>query len=119
MSKNSAAHQKKVDEAVRILNTTTGVIVPQAMIMAGFPKKDTGDNSRDQNLDLWFDSWETFVVEYGFATINKDILNMDETCLSLDGSNGNRGGRPTVTYYPRGRERDQGPGQERGIIVDA
>ena len=27
------------------------------------------------------------------------IINMDETCLSLDGSNSNRGGRPTVTYY--------------------
>ena len=40
MPKKSAAHQKKVDEAVRILNTTTGVIVPQAMILAGFPKKD-------------------------------------------------------------------------------
>ena len=54
-----------------------------------------------QNLDLWFDSWEMFVVEYGFATINTDgllhfpdemkarIINMDETCLSLDGSNSN------------------------------
>ncbi len=40
MTKKSAAHQKKVNEAVRILNTTTGVIVPQAMILAGFPKKD-------------------------------------------------------------------------------
>jgi hypothetical protein len=64
-----------------------------------------------QNFDLWFDSWEKFVVEYGFATINPDgslyfsdkmkarIINMDETCLSLDVSNSNRGGRPTVTYY--------------------
>ena len=63
-----------------------------------------------QNLDLWF-GWEMFVVEYGFVTINSDgslyfpdkmkarIINMDETCLSLDGSNSNRGGRPTVTYY--------------------
>jgi hypothetical protein len=25
-----------------------------------------------QNLELWFDSWETFAVEYGFATINDD-----------------------------------------------
>ena len=23
------------------------------------------------NLELWFDTWETFVVEYGFATINE------------------------------------------------
>ncbi len=62
-------------------------------------------------MDLWFDCWEVFVVDYGFATINSSnelhfeekmkrrILNLDETCLSLDGSNGNHGGRPTVTYY--------------------
>ena len=54
-----------------------------------------------QNLDLWFDSWESFIVEYGFATISNDrsihfpqnmkarILNMDETCLLLDRSYGN------------------------------
>ncbi len=35
----------KVDEAVRILGTTTGLNVPQAMILAGFSKK--GDNQRD------------------------------------------------------------------------
>ena len=64
-----------------------------------------------QNLDLWFDSWEVFLVDYGFATVNtngelvfdiemiKRILNLDETCMLLDGGNGNRGGRPTVTYY--------------------
>jgi hypothetical protein len=41
MPEKSAMHQKKVDEAVQILNTTTGVNVPQAMILARFPKKDT------------------------------------------------------------------------------
>ena len=63
------------------------------------------------NLQLWFDTWEQFVVEYGFATINSNgevifddrmkarIANLDETNLSLDGSNSNRGGRPTATYY--------------------
>jgi hypothetical protein len=40
MPKKSAAHQKKVDAAVRILDTTTGVNVPQAMILAGFLKQD-------------------------------------------------------------------------------
>jgi hypothetical protein len=40
MSKKSAEHLKKVDEAVRVLNTTTGVNVLMAMILAGFPKKD-------------------------------------------------------------------------------
>ena len=45
-----------------------------------------------QNLDLWFDSWEVFLVDYGFATINtnrellfdiemmKRILNLDARC---------------------------------------
>jgi len=45
MPKKSAARQKKVDEAVRILNTTTGVNVPWAMILAGFSKKDTTDKT--------------------------------------------------------------------------
>ncbi len=36
MPKKSAAQQKKVDVAVRILDTTTGVKVPQAMILAFF-----------------------------------------------------------------------------------
>ena len=65
----------------------------------------------DGNLRLWFNTWGTFVVEYGFATINeygeiyfseemkRRIANLDETCLSLDGSNSNCGGRPTQTYY--------------------
>ena len=41
MLKKSAVHQKKVDSAVRILQTTTGVNVPGAMILAGFPKSDS------------------------------------------------------------------------------
>ena len=56
-----------------------------------------------QNLALWFDSWEAFLVDIGVATTNqtgelniKDkmkgrILNMDETCLSFNGSNSNQG----------------------------
>ena len=64
-----------------------------------------------QNLSLWFDSWEVFLVDYGFATISqtgerivaenmkKRVLNLDKTCLNLDGSKSNHGGRPTVTYY--------------------
>jgi len=41
MPKKSAAHMNKVDEAVRILGITTGLNVPQAMILAGFSKKET------------------------------------------------------------------------------
>jgi hypothetical protein len=36
---------KKVDEAVRILDITTGLNVPQAMILAGFSKKETTDET--------------------------------------------------------------------------
>ncbi len=45
MPKKSATHQKKVDEAVQILNTTTGVNVPMAMILAGFLKKDIANET--------------------------------------------------------------------------
>ena len=41
MPKKSDAHLKKVAEAVRLLNTTTGVNIPMAMILARFPKKET------------------------------------------------------------------------------
>ena len=36
-------HQKRVNSAVRVLQTTTGVKVPWAMILAGFPKSDSAD----------------------------------------------------------------------------
>jgi hypothetical protein len=44
MSKKGATHQKKVDAAVRILATTTGVKVLQAMILAGFLKAEIARN---------------------------------------------------------------------------
>jgi len=45
MPKKSATYQKKANEAVRILSTTTGVNVPWAMILAEFPKKDIADET--------------------------------------------------------------------------
>ena len=45
MSMKSAAHLKKVESAVRILQTTTGVKVQQAMILAHFLKKDIASDS--------------------------------------------------------------------------
>ena len=45
MPKNSAAQEKKVNAAVRFLQTTTGVKVPQAMILAQFSKKDITNDS--------------------------------------------------------------------------
>ncbi len=65
-----------------------------------------------KNLALWFDNWEQDIVDLGFAHINPDtqkvvipkdqlrrIVNIDETCLSLDGSKNVMGGWPEVTLY--------------------
>lgn len=60
------------------------------------------------NLSLWYDGWEEFVVAKGFALKLGDevqfkerakyrICNLDETKLSLDGSDGGIGGRPCYT----------------------
>ena len=45
MSTKGAAHLKKVESAVQILQTTTGVKVRQAMILAQFLKKGIAKNS--------------------------------------------------------------------------
>jgi hypothetical protein len=63
------------------------------------------------NIVSWFDNWEYDSVNLGFATKNNDgkvsiipeqlcnIINFDETCLSLDGTEGRRGGRPEITLH--------------------
>jgi hypothetical protein len=63
------------------------------------------------NISSWFDNWEFDLVELGLATRGGDgkvtisaeqlyfIINFDETCLSVDGSEGRRGGRPEVTLH--------------------
>ena len=59
---------------------------------------------------MWFDNWERDLEELGFTERTETshyiphnqlerILNLDETCLSLDGSKGGRGGRPEVVFY--------------------
>jgi hypothetical protein len=50
MLRKRAAHQKKVDSAVRVLQTTTGVKVPWAMILAGFSKSDSADEIVHQQV---------------------------------------------------------------------
>ncbi len=57
------------------------------------------------------DNWERDLLELGFAKVYsngktvipieqlKKIINIDETCLVLDGSKCNRGGRPEITFY--------------------
>jgi len=55
--------------------------------------------------------WEFDLMDLGFATRGADgtvtipdeqlyyIINFNETCLSLDGSEGRRGGRPQMTLH--------------------
>jgi hypothetical protein len=63
------------------------------------------------NLNTWFDSFEMHSAELGFAERDADgagsirfihpecIFNLDETNVSLNGSSGDRGGRPMTTFY--------------------
>jgi hypothetical protein len=63
------------------------------------------------NLKSWFNNWEHDLEELGFGKRNEEgdliipeeqlsrILNIDESCLSMDGSKGRRGGRPTAVFY--------------------
>jgi hypothetical protein len=56
------------------------------------------------NISSWFDNWEFDLVDLGFAVRAADgkvtipdkqlpfIINFGETCLSLDGTEGRRGG---------------------------
>ena len=65
----------------------------------------------EENIVCWFNNWEFDLVDLGFATRGADgtvtisdeqlyfILNFDETCLSLDGSEGRRGGRPQMMMH--------------------
>ncbi len=64
-----------------------------------------------RNLKSWFDNWCRDLVELGFAHKDESgeiiipddqlarIVNIDETCLVLDGSKAGRGGCPEVYFY--------------------
>ena len=45
MSKNSAAHQKKVEHAVRKILKAPGLSIPDAMVLANFLKKDVANKT--------------------------------------------------------------------------
>ncbi|KAL7551138.1 hypothetical protein ACHAWF_014338 [Thalassiosira exigua] len=62
------------------------------------------------NIKTWFDNWEADLLELGFAERQdrdvvipneqlKNIINFGETCLSMDGRDGTRGGRPSAVLY--------------------
>ncbi len=63
------------------------------------------------NISNWFENWEFDLVNLGFVTRDangkvtipkeqlRNIINFDETCLSLDGTEGRRGGCPKITLH--------------------
>jgi hypothetical protein len=63
------------------------------------------------NLDVWFNNFRAFLIEFNFAGIGDDgdptfteaqlhqIMNVDETEISLDASNTRAGGRPAVSFH--------------------
>ena len=65
------------------------------------------------NLKLWFENWSQSICNKVFGHLNeggnvfipeeqqKRILNIDESCLALDGNKGLKGGRPSVIFYNR------------------
>ena len=62
------------------------------------------------NLKSWFDNWEHDLEDLGFAKRDEKgnlyipveqlshIIKFNELCLSLDDSNGQRGGRPEAAF---------------------
>ena len=76
--------------------------------------------STHANIDMWYDSLKSFLIEHGFATENtvdvetkgelnwvddtqgRRIANIDESGLVLDDTTSGKGGRPaSVWYNPR------------------
>jgi DDE superfamily endonuclease len=88
MPKNSAAHEKKVNAAVRLLQSTTGVKVPQAMILAGFSKKDISNEIVRQNIVplLILDSYRCHMmssVVHRIQDMGVEVIHIPSGCTSL------------------------------------
>ena len=73
MPKSSAAHEKKVNSAVRTLQTTTGLRVPQAMILAGFSKNDVANKNVRQMVRSCYQQTRINVV-----VINDDLPSLSD-----------------------------------------
>jgi hypothetical protein len=98
MPKYSAAHEKKVDAAVRLLQTTSGVRVPQAMILAGFPKKDVANKILRQMVQCRYQQTlinagaitNNVVIgdksSFSDLTKNEDVIQLPTSPVSSSGS---------------------------------
>ena len=64
-----------------------------------------------RNLKMWFEKWKVDLMDISFTEEDedrnvsiknykpKDICNLDKTCISLDGSNRNKGGRLEAVLF--------------------
>ena len=112
--KAETVFKKFKKENAALLDISKEQVVEMRRLMWATPK----------NLSDWFDEWEHFVLAQGFATKDDNgltvfsedqkrrIINIDETNLSLDGSDGGRGGRPSNTITIKGCQRP-GTGQNK------
>ena len=115
---------RRVD--VRIAHTVAYLLrcprssVPEAMRACKF----TLDESKNRSKQMTIRRSLADLVELGFATRDADgkieqlysILNFDEMCLLVDGSEGRRGGRPNVTLHDPRLQRN-GDGDGRRLTV--
>ena len=77
MPKNSAAQEKTVGAAVRLLQTTTGVRVPQAMILAGVSKADCANEIMRQMVQRRYKQ-----LQFNAPVIINDVVVGDKPSLS-------------------------------------
>jgi hypothetical protein len=82
-----------------------------AIVKSSFAKERRVRWTTYQNLELWFNTWERELLKLGLMQLDvrgyphiprdklRQILNFDETSLSLDGSSINRGGRPAAYWF--------------------
>jgi hypothetical protein len=88
------------------------------------------------NVDLWFDTLETSLVQLGFGRLKTEadssategsivfypgqrrrIANLDETALSLDDTKGKQGGRPSTIFLCRHATAGSANGKQEWLLL--
>ena len=111
MPKKSAAQQKKVDAAVRILETTTGVKVPQAMILAGFSKQDIANETIRRMILRRFKAKHMTLCRDVTIRDIEVAANVSSAISSLTGDDEHT--TPTLTR----QQRDAAPVKGRWVVI--
>ena len=111
---NEAGMSKSRDDLTRKLRNTTSHMFDTGK--ANVIEQRRVEWTTHYNLNLWFDTWKTTLIELGFAREKTEadvdiegevvflpgqknrILNVDETDGTLDDTRGQTGGRPPVVF---------------------